>query len=227
MQQLLLELSPPPEPTLENFFAGANAAAIAALRDALAGGERVVYLWGDPGSGKTHLLRAAVAAAAGSARGARYVAAPHAAMAASGAGFADCGLLAIDDAARLDAAAQAALFDAFNVLRAANGRLLAAGAMRAAELPLREDLRTRLASGVSLRLAPLDDDEKAAALVRHAAQRGMQLPPELVRYVLAHCRRDMGTQMAVLDALDRYSLVHQRPLTLPLVREALKQLEGR
>jgi len=220
MQQLVLELAPPPAPTLESFFPGRNQAALAALREALAGGERVVYLWGAPGSGKTHLLRAAVEAAAARGRAARYIGAPHAELAHAPR----CELLAVDDVERLDAAAQALLFDAFNAAKAAGACVVAAGAQPAAEAPLREDLRTRLASGVSLRLAPLDDAEKAAALENHAARRGLRLGSDLIDYLLTHCRRDMGTQIAVLDALDRYSLQQKRPVTLPLVREALKQL---
>jgi len=133
-------------------------------------------------------------------------------------------VLAVDDVERLDIVAQLALFDAFNAARTANGCLIFAGAPPAAELPLREDLRTRLGSGVSLRLVALDDQEKAAALACHAAQRGLMLGPDIVAYVLTHCRRDMGTQVGVLDALDRYSLEQKRPVTLPLVRQALKQL---
>ena len=219
MQQLVLELAPPPAPSLENFFPGRNQAVLAALREALAGGERVVYLWGGPGSGKTHLLRAAVSEAVVRGRAARYMGAPHDELARA----THWELLAVDDVERLDAAAQAALFDAFNAAKAAGASLIAAGAQPAADAPVREDLRTRLASGVSLRLAPLDDAEKAAALASHAAQRSLRLGPELIAYLLTHCRRDMGTQIAVLDALDRYSLQEKRPVTLPLLREALKQ----
>ena len=221
MQQLVLELAPPAAPTLENFFPGRNEAAVSALRDALVGGERVVYLFGEPGSGKTHLLRAAVREAERLGQTALYAGAPHAALTV----VPDCDVLAVDDIERLETVSQRVLFDAFNVLRAGRGRLFGAGTQPAAELPLREDLRTRLGSGLSLRLAPLNDEEKAAALTWHAAQRGLKLAPEIVGYLLTHCRRDMGTQIAVLDALDRHSLEHKRPVTLPLLREALRAFE--
>jgi DnaA family protein len=226
MRQLVLELAPPAAPTLDNFFPGPNEAALAALRDALAGGERVAYLCGETGSGKTHLLHAAVSAAEATGRTALYVGAPHAGLVPlPGADFASCDVLAVDDVEQLDIVAQLALFDAFNALKAAGGRLIAAGRPPAAELLLREDLRTRLGSGLSLRLTPLSDEEKAAALTWHAARRGLRLGPEIVGYVLTHCRRDMGTQTAVLDALDRHSLEHKRPVTLPLLREALRAFE--
>jgi DnaA-homolog protein len=221
MQQLVLELAPPAAPTLENFFPGANSAALAALRHALAGTEPVTYLWGESGSGKTHLLRAAAAAAAAQGDWAVYVCAPHGALAS----LAECGALVVDDVDALDAAAQLALFDACNALRGRGGWLVAAGARPLADLALREDLRTRLASGLSLRLAPLSDEEKAAALSYHAAQRGLRLGSEVIAYVLTHCRRDMGTQIALLDALDRLSLEQKRPVTLPLLRDALRAFE--
>ena len=202
MQQLLLELAPPLPPTLENFSQGKNGAAVKALRDALAGGEGFVFLWGPGGSGKTHLLRAFSAAAAAARREA----------------------VAADDVARLGAVEQLALFDQCNRLRASKGALVASAEGPPADLPLRPDLRSRLASGIVLQLHPLSDAEKAAALTAHAAERGMALDAELIAYLLRHFDRDMGTQIAMLDALDRYSLQRQRPITLPLLKEALRAL---
>jgi DnaA family protein len=196
MEQLPLALTPAPDPTLDNYVAGRNGAALAALREAAAGRApaTVVYLWGEPGSGRTHLVRAAI----------------------------DAGLAAIDDVERLDAAAQVALFDAINEARAAGVAVVVAGAQSPAHLALREDLRTRLGSGLAFELAPLSDAEKADALRARAAALGMKLPDDVLAYLLTHLRRDMGTQIAMLDALDRYTLAHKRALTLPLVREALR-----
>jgi len=202
MQQLLLELAPPPPPTLENFFAGRNGAALKALREALADGERFVFLWGPGGSGKTHLLRAFSEAAAAAKREAA----------------------AIDDVGRLGEAEQVALFDLCNRLRGSKGALAASGSAPPAQLALRADLRSRLASGIVLQLHPLSDADKAAALSAHAAGRGMALDRELIAYLLTHFERDMGTQIALLDALDRYSLQRKRAITLPLLKDALRSL---
>jgi len=219
MQQLLLELAPPPPPTLENFCAGRNGAALEALRRALEGGERFVFLWGPGGSGKTHLLRG-FAAAAGSAA---YI--PAASPDWSRAEGMQAA--AVDDVARLAPEAQVVLFDLCNRLRAGGGALLASGEAPPARLDLRADLRSRLASGIVLQLHPLSDEEKAEALQRHAAERGIVLGEEPIRYLLTHFDRDMGTQIAALEALDRLSLERKRPITLPLVREALRLLGAR
>jgi DnaA-homolog protein len=196
MRQLVLELAPPGPPTFASYVPGRNGAALRALESALAGGERFVYLWGAPGSGKTHLVRA----------------------------FAAAGGRAADDVHRLDADGQAALFDLYNALRASGGTLAAAGAAPPDGLRLREDLRSRLGSGIVLQLHPLSEAEKAAALRAHAQARGIALPGDVIAYLLSHLQRDMGTQIAVLDALDRHSLEHKRPITVPLLRQALRSL---
>jgi DnaA-homolog protein len=197
--QLLLELASPPAPTLANFVAGANRAAVDALAAAASGrAAGAVYLWGEAGTGKSHLLTAL--------RG-------------------DARIATIDDADRLGAAAQLEAFDLFNRVRAAGGSVIAAGVAPPAGLALREDLRSRLLSGLAFQLHPLSDDEKAAALAAHAAERGMKLPPVAIDHLLRRLPRDLGTQLAVLDAIDRYSLALKRPVTLPLVREALAALD--
>ena len=222
MQQLLLELAPPPPPTLENFSPGRNGAALKALREALEGGERFVFLWGLGGSGKTHLLRGFAGAAAAKDTAA-YVQATNADWARAGG----LEVAAVDDVSRLDDSGQIALFDLCNRLRASGGALAAGGEAPPAQLALRPDLRSRLASGIVLQLHPLSEAEKIAALRERATSRGIALANDLLRYLLTHLERDMGTQIAVLDALDRYSLQQKRPITLPLLREALRSLGER
>ena len=197
MRQLPLQISAPAEPRFENYLAGANMEALARIR-ALAAGrphEAIVYLWGEPGSGRTHLLRAAA--------------------------HANPELFIADDVETLDAAAQQALFVAINAARDGQAAVLAAGAAPPAQLPLREDLRTRLAWGLVYQLKPLTDAEKALYLRAEAERRGLRLGDEVVWYLLNHLPRDLGSLHRVLEVLDRYSLASQRAVTLPLVREAL------
>ena len=219
MQQLLLDLVPVPEPTLDNFAPGRNAEPVRALRAWLAGvGEPSLYLWGPPGSGKTHLLSAAAVEAQGRGANARYTSASEFAAADWSRPPA---WMAIDDVHGLSQAGQAALFTLLN--RAIRGelRLLLAGAIAPAGLILREDVRTRLGAVLVFQMHPLDDEEKARALQTHARGRGFDLPPEAAQYLLRHGRRDLRWLVSVLDALDRYSLQTRRPITLPLLREVL------
>lgn len=197
MRQLALELAPPAEPTLDNFVAGGNLAAIASLRAALQG-EAQVFLFGPKGSGKSHLARAFAAAR------------PDA--------------LVIDDAHQLDDGGQARIFDAINRLRLTGGALLATADRTPAALALREDLRTRLGAGASFSLTPLSDEQKRAALAAYARERGIPQAGEVIDHLLARRARDLRSLVALVDALDRASLEAGRPLTLRLARELLKDI---
>src|SRR5260370_13023721 len=221
MQQLLLELAPPPPPTLGNFFPGRNGAALKALRAALEGGERFVFLWGSRGSGKTHLLRGFAEAGK-----AKLVAAYIAGANPDWTRAAELEAAALDEVARLDEDGQVAAFDLCNRLLASGGALAAGGEAPPAQLALRPDLRSRLASGIVLQLHPLSEAEKIAALRERARSRGIALAHDLLRYLLPHPQRDLGTQIAVLDALDRYSLQQKRPIPFRLSRRPCPRWGG-
>ncbi|MCL2829186.1 MAG: DnaA regulatory inactivator Hda [Betaproteobacteria bacterium] len=233
MRQLILQLMLEHPPTLADFVVGPNAEALAALacwrgREAAeGGGEFAFFLWGDAGAGKTHLLRASAADDAHSDFSLIYHDARH-----------DPGLAALDlplDARRirllvdhvehLDEAGQIALFHHFNRLRAGEDcSLLAAARQPPLRLKLREDLRTRLGSGLIYRLLPLSDDEKMNALKTQAAARGLELSEPALHYLLTRAPRDMPSLSALVAAIDHYSLERKRPVTLPLLREVLAPL---
>lgn len=213
MKQLLLDFTQAPAPTFANFVPGRNAELLTALGGAAqGGGERVIYVWGDSGAGKTHLLRALVHAAG--TRGARYLPAEeyH--------GGIEPRVLALDDAERLGEAQQVELFNAFN--ERAFELLVVAARAAPRDVALRRDLATRLATGLTYRAQALSDEEKRAALSAHASARGFALAEEVSSYLLTHARRDMPSLMGALDALDRYSLETGRPITLPLLKAALQ-----
>jgi len=133
----------------------------------------------------------------------------------------------IRDVLRLQVGDQIALFDLYNRARAAGGALVASGDAAPAQLALRADLRSRLAWGLAFQLHPLSDAEKAAALREQARGRALDLPEEVIAYLLKHARRDMASLIGILDALDRYSLEQKRPVTLPLVRDALDSMKDK
>jgi DnaA family protein len=224
MEQLLLDLSQPPPPTLDNLAIGRNGEALSVLRAWLAGtlDERCIYLWGAPGCGKTHVLRALVAAAQDRAQPSVYVEANAVEPLEAEAMLPR--LIAIDDAERLNPAQQAALFRLFQRAGEDGTLLLVSAAAAPAALSLREDLRTRLASGLTFQLHLLSDDDKVEALCSHATGRGFELAPEIAQYLLRRRQRDLPSLMLVLDALDQYSMRTKRPITLALLREML-QLE--
>ncbi len=223
-RQLTLDLGTPPPSTFDNFFAGANSELVARLTgldDALAAGplaDRTFYVWGEPGSGRSHLL-AALVHNAGPAR-ARFLG-PQSALAAFTFNP-QVPIYAVDDCDKLASAQQIALFNLFNEVRAhPSAALVATGNAAPIALAVREDLRTRLGWGLVFHLAPLPDDDKTAVLKHAAKERGIALADDVPAYLLTHFRRDMPSLMALLDALDRFSLEQKRAITLPLLRTML------
>ncbi|MBZ0105058.1 MAG: DnaA regulatory inactivator Hda [Sulfuricella denitrificans] len=220
MKQLLLEISPVFAPALDNFVAGRNGELMQILRQLLAGSghERAVYLWGEAGSGKTHLLHGLVAAAQEAGRPALLATAGEALPVQPEAGM----LVAVDDVALLNAEGQIALFNLYNDLRENGGAFVASGPCPPAQLEVRPDVATRLGWGLVYQVQGLSDAEKEEALQSHARARGFSLPQEVLDYLLRHWRRDLPSLMAVLDALDRITLEQQRPVTVPLLRQLLQ-----
>ncbi|MEP7208962.1 MAG: DnaA regulatory inactivator Hda [Casimicrobiaceae bacterium] len=223
-EQLVFELAPPEAPSFANFLAGDNGEVLEALTR-IANGmvpETGLLVWGAPGSGKSHLLQATAAACG--ARGQRAVSlpAPESLEAREIDELASHRLVAVDAVDTADVAAQGRLFTLFNALAARGGHLVAASRVPPARMAVREDLRTRLGWGLVYETTPLADDAKPAALVAYARQRGFNLAPDVVRYLLAHGRRDMATLLATLAALDRHSLATKRPVTIPMLRAWLQ-----
>ena len=217
MKQIALPIGLESTPTFETFIAGANAAALAHLR-ALVAPAAPVYLWGPPGSGKTHLLQATAEQAR--AHGGR-VAWFEAGRALPWGLEVPAALIVLDACDELEPARQHAAFALFVEAATAGTPVLAAGRLPPVDLPLREDLRTRLGWGHVFALQPLSDAEARAALRREADRRGLFLPDEVMDHLLTRFARDLKHLHRMLDALDAYALLHKRAPTLPLLRQML------
>lgn len=220
MRQLTLDIRPDATPRFDNFVPGANTELLTRLQVlALCQAPDAIYLCGPAGSGRTHLLCATCAAAAVLGRQALMVQGAHA---GDDLPLPQDGLLVVDDVEQLSAPAQIALFRAFNAAGSRRTALLMSGNAPPLRLALREDLRTRIGSALVFEVRPLNDEDKAETLARHARARGMNLPREVVDYLLHHGRRDLPWLLAALDALDAGSLERKRPPTLHLLREVLQ-----
>jgi DnaA-homolog protein len=213
MRQLLLDFTQAPAPTFANYVHGANAELAHALEAAARGecAERLIYLWGESGAGKSHLLKAFVQAVGPRAR---YVPARDYMDAGQAAVF------AVDDVQHLTEDEQISLFNAFN--EHSFEFLLVSADAAPRDVKIRRDLATRLATGLTYRVLPLTDAEKRSALAAHANLRGFRIPEEVTSYLLTHAPRDMGSLIGALDSIDRYSLETGRPVTVPLLKEALE-----
>jgi DnaA family protein len=217
--------------TFESYLAGANAEAVAYLRRLLGGfREPGLYLWGEPGTGKSHLLQATCHAVSTLGRAAVYLPMAVADQFPSEAlnGLENVGMVCIDDvqaiAGRRDW--ETALMHLLDRIQAAGGGLVTTGTTVPAELGLHlPQLVSRLYGGLVLPLKPLTNDEKLQVLQRRAERRGLHLADEVGRYLLRHYdSQPLGTLCTALETLDRASLAAQRKLTIPFIRSVLKPL---
>jgi DnaA family protein len=222
MRQLALGVRLRADAVFESFAPGQNAEVLTALRSAAA---TPLWLWGAHGTGKTHLLQA-VCADAGDAAAYfpldRSLGLPPDAL----AGFEHSRVLCIDDvdAVAGDPVWEQALFRLFNEAADLRTRLIFAAAVAPRQAAwVLEDWRSRAASCVVYQLRELNDEGRVEALRLRAVQRGLQLPYETSEYLLKRMPRDLPSLLQILDALDEASMVEQRRLTIPFIRDELEK----
>jgi len=195
----------------------ANQPAIALLEAWPGWGHACALIVGPAGSGKTHLIRLFQARCQGvqlTHDPAQWPVWPVARA-----------LYLLDDADRgLD---PEALFHLYN--RVAGNRAFLLLSMErepgawAGALP---DLRSRLSSALLVRIADPDDALLGAVLVKRLRDRGVDVPPEVVDYVLARVERRFAVMAQVADALDAASLAVKRRITVPLARDVVLALSS-
>ena len=220
MNQLIFDFAERGYPGFDKFLGTENAELVYVLQHKH---DPFIYVWGEEGAGKSHLLRAWVAQALDAGKKAVYIDA--AATPLTEAAF-EAEYLAIDQIEKLGNEEQSLLFAVFNRFRnSGKGFLLLSSEHTPQQLVIREDLRTRMAYCLVYEVKPLTDQEKIDALVSMAAARQVTIDPEIFEYLLNHWWRDMDSLMQMLDTLDNYAVTMGKRITLPLLRQLLKQQE--
>lgn len=225
-KQLTLSLRLPEEATFANFFCGKNNVLLNCCKQISIGqGEQFIYVWGASGSGRSHLLQATCGEADKNKFSAMYLSLAQSQiqpeLLENLEGFT---LICLDDLEQVAGQREweTAIFHLFNRCQLIHSRLMIAGNVPPQKLPLQlPDLSSRLQSGMSYQTPDLEDQEKIIVLQARAQQSGLELSPEVSQYLLNHLPRNMGHLMQALKKLDHLSLVAQRKLTIPFVKQAL------
>jgi len=222
MKQIALDIGMAAGPTLANFCAGPNEAALRHLRLWAGSPTRSpvpTYLWGASGSGKTHLLKAVVEALREQGASAGWL---DASVHEPPPFDENWAVVLMDDAHLYTAVQQHAAFNWFVNAQTLQRGVLAAGAVPPADLKLREDLRTRLGWGHVFQLHALSEPERRAVLRQAADARGVFLGDDVMDYMLTRFSRDLVSLMQLLEQLDGFALRTQRAITIPLIKSMLE-----
>lgn len=227
MSQLPLAIQLNDEATLTDFCWQNNTLLQQQVLSTLNGSnERLIYLWGVNGCGKSHLLQACCQIVSEQ-QTASYL--PLKILNEWGPqvleGLDEQKLIAIDDIDTIaqDSLWEEALFHLYNRIRDQEKNILIiSGQLPPPQSSLKlPDLRSRLSWGLVMQLHELEDDDKIKTLTARAYKRGFELPPSVSQFLLNRCARNMHDLDKLLNQLDEASLIAQRKITIPFVKRVL------
>lgn len=224
-EQLPLALQLSQDFSFDNFVPGENWELLSRLMDSTSTA-KMFYLFGEMGSGKSHLLKALVAAHDNSI----YYSADDFPTSLSECLASQPQVIAVDDVQALNAEQQMALFDLVNYThrhKAADDAisLFIAGDQSPLNMPIREDLRNRLGWGLAYRLHSLKDEDILLAIQQRAFERGLKINQEAMDWLLKNTERNVRSLFAWLDALDLYSIAKRRQVTLNLIKSFIQEAD--
>lgn len=212
--------------TFASYFSGNNVEIITHLEALAADGkEQQVFVWGDAGCGKTHLLQACCQQAKANGKSPFYLKfnsqLPDTALLE---GLDQVDLVVLDDIQYLagNLSWELALFAFYNNHRQNGHKLLLAADCPPKFLPIvLPDLKTRMSCGVTLKIKRLSDQETLEALQVKARYLGFELSPLVGRFLLNHYVHDFPALWQLLEKIDRATLAAQRKLTIPFLKQIL------
>ena len=246
--QLIFEFPINPKFTFDNFVVcGGNRTAFHFARMVMDGdgGDSLLYVYGPPGSGKTHLLMATGEALLKNLehevhdhspgtipclscknideiyRG-EY---PAEAVSKLAERFREAPALLIDDIHLVPdiESVRVELWQVFNDFYNSGKKIVVTGLHPPRELPnLDGHLISRLLWGLVAKMDVSDDDSRRMILKKLSVDRQVIIPDDVAEYLLVHVRRDLPSLIDALERVSRFAMASKRKITVRLTREALE-----
>ena len=215
--------------SVDNFFPAGNEEVFAAFKGWLNGNvdKSVLFLHGVIGSGRSHLLQAACRYISEKKRPSIYVPAGEPGISGEFISQLDPeSTVCIDDLDQVagDKQWEEAVLEVHESLLSSNGRLLLAALQPPRVLGLLlPALATRLSAGAVYRVQPLTENELPRAMQLRARRRGLELPDEVVEYLMRRVPRNSEAIFDLLDRVDEAAFAQKRRLTIPFIRAFEKE----
>lgn len=225
-EQLSLAVQLKDPATFDNFFVGKNQLLVNELKRQLDDGDRFIFITGNLGDGRSHLLQASCDYADKLGKSSFYLSlADHKEYQCQDIfeRLDDFDLVCLDDIDAVIGLAQweEALFHLFNRLNDSNVCLLMASKQTPRQLsPRLADLGSRLSAG-SLYQIKVTEGHYLDVFTFRAGLRGIEISQELLQFIDYRSQRDTATLMELLNRLDEASLKEQRKLTIPFVKSVM------
>ncbi len=225
MQQLTLDIQFNKECNFDNYFSSGNDALIAQLKSlSLESKDEMIFLWGEQGVGKTHLLQSVSQHL--DKIPCLYLPLEHAELHPDMLSHLETMPFVILD--NIDAVIgneswEYALFNLFNVIKMNQGNLIISSDQTPKGLPVKlKDLTSRLTQMTVFKVHPLNDNNKQALMKKKALEYGLDLSEDIANYILRRHPRHISELISVIEKLDHASLIEKRRLTLPFVKQVLE-----
>ncbi len=243
--QLVFEFPVNPKFTFDNFVVcGGNRTAFQfaglVLDDA---GDSLLYVYGPPGSGKTHLLMAMGDSLMNRGQDARSACSgtipclscknideiykgeyPPEAVSKLAERLREAPALLIDDIHLVpdNANVKVEIWQVFNDFYNAGKKIVVTGLHPPRELSnLDGHLTSRLLWGLVAKMDVSDDDSRRMILKKLSGDLQVVVPDEVAEYLLLHVRRDLPSLIEALERINRFALSSKRKITVRLAKEAL------
>lgn len=230
--QMVLPLAMGDHASFDNYWAGHNSEVVAAIRGAIQKGEpRMIYLYGPKGSGKSHLLFAAMRFAEEEILANSYVSLSNPMVGSEMLSSLDVQhLVCVDDAGYWSGNAdmERALFTLFEQVKQGGGQLIVAAGQPPTACGFKlADLISRLGSGLVYPVLELNDEQRYEAIKLRVQCRGLSISDDTIKYLLSRAARDSHELFLILDEIDRASLIEKRRVTIPFLQGVLAQRQAR
>ena len=180
-----------------------------------------IYVYGETGKGKTHLLQGAISRALAKKKNGMYL---------------DCNepmpehvvdyieqldWIGIDNVNQIDSQQQHLFFDLYNRAKQAEVSMLVSGPKPPSSLSIMKDLKTRLGLATVFELEELNDDLTKEVLKNQMNERNLTIETKVYEYLFKHYSRNVNILISAINRLDRASLQSKQGITIPFVKKTL------